>query len=88
MPISLLQSLSSLYNFSKMPSKLSCARCGRRIEDGLENRVNGRVYGPECAAKVANAMNTPSIQEEAFQFCVVCRSLEGTEHKFWCTKRP
>lgn len=69
-----------------MPSKSSCARCGRRIEEGLENRVNGKIYGPECAEKIISAMDVPSIQEELFAFCDVCGAIEESAHKFWCSK--
>lgn len=69
-----------------MPSKLSCARCGRRIEDGLENRLNGRVYGPECAQKIVDAMNVPTAQEEMFTFCDICGTIEQSDHKFWCSR--
>lgn len=69
-----------------MPSKYSCARCGRRIEEGLEHRINGRVYGVECAFKVASNLSTPSLQEELFTACNICGAYDESDHKFWCSK--
>lgn len=65
-----------------MPSKLSCFKCGRRIQEDLEIRINGHVYGSDCAKKIIDGMDSAPVQEEAFRACGLCGSFFG--HAYWC----